>query len=517
MSHNETCILSGPEGGWEVDSYSQDGDTSFTYGCNSLYLVHHQNYTDIFSWLLYYKNSKFQDMSFDFLVHPATGCNFADHYEFSMSVGEYIPNNNYGIASEGGWEDEENASGECILNYEIITTHITPRAARRVPHAACRTHAPRARTHAQLPHLNRSLGSHPVPLDPTELDRFGLAYLKANVDNVPDVESCNLATSEFNLHVLYDPSSDLATGAKDSLVADIAAAGLGDSVEFIVDDTSSWATTGSPFYVAQVQYAVSADALTTLLPLVSQRTAGDATHIDLVLAPNTGCPVYDYFSFSMAVGRTWPVNLAALAVAQSQEATARTFPLPRSASFAKIVETEADAREAAAHVPSLAAGCDSSPEGYVLYALSASNNAYAVAALETFLSDMSSSLELTREECTDLYPAVEPAYEKLCMMQEVATPYKVFEDVMTTNYGALYVPTEELATVMAYAMTHRGPVQSGYIVDLKLVPLTGCAAEDHSQFAFVSGTNWRVNASPFEDESVKARRPHRINANRQQV
>lgn len=60
MSHNETCILSGPQGGWEVDAYSQDGDTSFTYGCNSLYLVHHQNYTDIFSWLLYYKNSKFQ-------------------------------------------------------------------------------------------------------------------------------------------------------------------------------------------------------------------------------------------------------------------------------------------------------------------------------------------------------------------------------------------------------------------------------------------------------------------------
>lgn len=366
-------------------------------------------------------------------------------------------------------------------------------------------------------HVSYLTRSPPVPRPPSpeELDRFGLAYLKANVDTVPDLESCNLATSEFNLHVLYDPSSDLATGAKDALIADIAAAGLGESVEFIVDDPTSWATTGSPFYVAQVQYAVSAEALATLLPLVSQRTAGDAAHIDLALAPNTGCPVYDYFSFSMAVGRTWPVNLAALAVAQAQEATARTFPLPRSASFAKLIKTEADVREAAAHVPSLAAGCDSSPEGYVLYALSASNNAYAVAALETFLSDMSSSLELTREECTDMYPAVEPSYEKLCMMQEVAAPYKVFEDAMTTNYGAIFVPTEELASVMAYAMTHRGPAQSGYIVDLKFVPLTGCPAEDHTQFAFVSGTNWRVNASPFEEESVKARRPHRINANRQ--
>ena len=64
MSHNETCILSGPGGGWEVDGYTQDPSmgsaSSFTYGCNSLYLIQHQNYTDIFSWMLYYKNSKFQ-------------------------------------------------------------------------------------------------------------------------------------------------------------------------------------------------------------------------------------------------------------------------------------------------------------------------------------------------------------------------------------------------------------------------------------------------------------------------
>lgn len=71
-------------------------------------------------------------MSFDFLVHPATGCNFADHYEFSMSVGEYIPNNNYGIASEGGWEDEENASGECAH----IARRYSPRTAR-----TARTHS----------------------------------------------------------------------------------------------------------------------------------------------------------------------------------------------------------------------------------------------------------------------------------------------------------------------------------------------------------------------------------------
>ena len=162
MSHNETCILSGPGGGWEVDGYTQDPSgasaTSFTYGCNSLYLKEHQNYTDILSWLLFYKNSKFQvhkrkrqnmfapththtqdkhahalhlkyihnakkhmppsshihaqDMSFDFLIHPATGCNFADHYEFSMNTGEFIPNNNFGIAKEGGWEDEQTASGD---------------------------------------------------------------------------------------------------------------------------------------------------------------------------------------------------------------------------------------------------------------------------------------------------------------------------------------------------------------------------------------------------------------------
>ena len=209
----------------------------------------------------------------------------------------------------------------------------------------------------------------------------------------------------------------------------------------------------------------------------------------------------------MAVGRTWPVNLAALAEAQAT----RTFPLPRSASFTRIVKDESKSIE---HVPALASGCNTTPTSYVLYVLTASNNLYAISALETFLADMAASLKLTREECTELYPTVEPAYRKLCMMQEEASPYKIFEDVMTTNYGAIFVPEKDLASVMSYAMTHRGPVQSGYSVDLKLTPLTGCPLQDYTQFAFVSGTNWRINESPFEDEAVKTKRHQHINTNR---
>lgn len=462
--HNATCLLTGPEGSWSVLSYTQDGSgSSFTYGSSSLYL-HHENFTDIFSWLLVRKNGFYRDMSFDFLVHPTCGCNFADHYEFSMQVGAQIPNNNYGIADEGGWEDS--------------------------------TAAP-------------------------PLDKGSKAYL-ASLTSL-GTEDCDMATSTFNLHVLYDPSSEDAVDAKDCVLAALDAADLGTSL--VDDDATAWLSPGNPFFVAEAQVMVPASGLASVLLLALQQrqtfSSSSWEPLDFVLAPVTGCPIFDYGTWSMYGGRFWKPNLAALIDASTASAPV-SFPAAAPMHFARLVpgssetsETslETGGKQAEARCADLRSRVEeerrssddddddvceaSSPEAFVLYVESASNNQYSLAAKESFLANFSSAFDLSRESCTSDYPIVEPAYTELCMMQEVAAPYKSFSEPLTTNYGAIFVPAADLPTTLTWAMTHRAAPMSDYALDLLLVPLTGCPASDYQDWAMRAGVPWRINTDAF--------------------
>ncbi|KAH8065554.1 hypothetical protein JL721_8105 [Aureococcus anophagefferens] len=103
--HNITCWLVGPgESGpmpappqW-TPAWTQDhGTSSFDFSTFSLFVVR-EDLADVLQYVL---SNKPADV--DFLVHPNTGCSYADH------ATKYTVANRFGTADEGGWEDETTA------------------------------------------------------------------------------------------------------------------------------------------------------------------------------------------------------------------------------------------------------------------------------------------------------------------------------------------------------------------------------------------------------------------------
>merc|ERR1712032_327334 len=104
-----------------------------------------------------------------------------------------------------------------------------------------------------------------------------------------------------------------------------------------------------------------------------------------------------------------------------------------------------------------------------------------------------STFSLNRSGCTSLYPAIEPHYKTLCMMNEVSSPGS--SDPITTSYAAVYVPAVDTARVLAWAAMHRSADVCGYQIDLLMVPLTGDAVSDYFDRALRVGTPWGLNGA----------------------
>merc|ERR1712151_632343 len=131
-----------------------------------------------------------------------------------------------------------------------------------------------------------------------------------------------------------------------------------------------------------------------------------------------------------------------------------------------------------------------SPEhDYLLYVLYATANTWQSTAAEKFVSSVSSSFGLTRKSCSS--STVEPSLSKLCMMDETTSPAST--NPMTTAYAAVFVPKENVAEILSWALVHRGTDFAGYQVDLLLVPMTGTAASDFNSHALHAGIAWQVN------------------------
>ncbi|KAH8054599.1 hypothetical protein JL721_10377 [Aureococcus anophagefferens] len=78
--------------------WTQDhGTSSFDFSTFSLFVVR-EDLADVLQYVL---SNKPADV--DFLVHPNTGCSYADH------ATKYTVANRFGTADEGGWEDETTA------------------------------------------------------------------------------------------------------------------------------------------------------------------------------------------------------------------------------------------------------------------------------------------------------------------------------------------------------------------------------------------------------------------------
>merc|ERR1719186_1571010 len=131
---------------------------------------------------------------------------------------------------------------------------------------------------------------------------------------------------------------------------------------------------------------------------------------------------------------------------------------------------------------------------FLLYVYRAPNNPWQTEAWNLFLDSFAESAGLERNECVEFYPDLEPAYDRLCMMQEVEQPYMNPEEVMTTSYAGIFIPFADLPKVLNLVMAFGGPSALGYSVDIQLVQLNGNPALDYSSAkSFSSGQRWFLN------------------------
>ena len=136
---------------------------------------------------------------------------------------------------------------------------------------------------------------------------------------------------------------------------------------------------------------------------------------------------------------------------------------------------------------------------FILYIYSAPNNPWQKAAWNRFLTFLSQDLGIEREECMDDYPALEPDYQRLCMMQEVEQPYMEYSEVFTTTYSGVFIPGPQLKRVFKSLLLYGGKSTLGYSVDFQLVQLTGSPSLDYSSMrSFSYGQRWSLNTNIFQ-------------------
>jgi len=100
--HETTCWLGGPTQPPHLQSQTQGRPaSSFVTSTFSLYVTN-DDFAKVVSWVMLNDLSEVIGKSFDFLLHPVFGCNFADHQMWSLHKGS-TPNNMFGIEEEGGW------------------------------------------------------------------------------------------------------------------------------------------------------------------------------------------------------------------------------------------------------------------------------------------------------------------------------------------------------------------------------------------------------------------------------
>ena len=75
------------------------------------------------------------------------------------------------------------------------------------------------------------------------------------------------------------------------------------------------------------------------------------------------------------------------------------------------------------------------------------------------------------------------------------SPYHENSNPLLLSYSAVYVPANAMAEMLSWAMDNRIAAKVYYDVELRLVPLTGCALTDYTQNSLKAGTDWRLNTA----------------------
>jgi len=261
----------------------------------------------------------------------------------------------------------------------------------------------------------------------------------------------------YDIHLLYDPTKTDIIAEKDALMSKLT--NKFATVRLLKDTPLSFLETGSPFLAGEVHYQTEAPFA------VLEWLAIERGSLDVLLVPQTCCgALVDHMQHALWVGRSWPLNVAALEVARPSASTG-------------FLARALDAQETLKH-------------DFVLHVVYASMNKWQSAAVETFLSTFASEFGLKRQNCTSS-SSVEPSYDRLCMMGETTSPEP--DVVQATAHAGIFVPKADVARVLSWAMTHRGADVNGYQVDLVLAPMTGNPGLDFTDSALHVGTRWPVH------------------------
>jgi aromatic ring-cleaving dioxygenase len=293
---------------------------------------------------------------------------------------------------------------------------------------------------------------------PPRLDPFGPEAGATCGCSSPSVHS-------YALHLLYSSADEDEVVAKDKLVGKISNTFDKSLVQLVQDTPESFLDSTSQFLAGQVHFKVTVASYAKVMDwLASERGS-----TDVLMVPVTCCgQQWDYAESGVWAGRRWPLNVAAL-----QEK-------PSSDDFMMMVELYEESPEKT-----------HADHNFLLYVNYASENPYQAAAAQKFISAFAAEFSLNRSSCTAQYPAAEPSYANLCMMNEVPTPTSA--DPVMTGYAAVYVPVADVARVMSWAMLHRSADIVGYQVDLLMVPMLGNAFADYGQHSFHVGAPWTLN------------------------
>lgn len=429
QQQNRLCWLTGPDGKESPTPQTHAG-SSFVIGTHSVYIPK-SNMTNVVSWLMMYMNGDYGiGTSLDALIHPLCGCNYADHKQFSMRIGSYWPNNQYGITMEGGY-----------------------------PYAL--QHAPETDA--------KSYNYSPVPVE-------------SNCSSAP--------YNEYRLHLLYNPTQPSSVDAKEMMLQSITGNFTSAGVGVVGDVVDAYKRSDVPFLTSEVELRVAASVLVDVVAWVMEFRTSFGADIDTVLAPVSGCVYGDYIRRSIYTGNRWSFNKYALTANLASNAPS-------------VLTYVGNNKHQQQHHRST---CVPTWKAAILYVMWAQNNMYSTTAVKWFTGAFSERFRVASQLCNSSYPDPEPDYgNQLCMMHQVTDAYNVEGDALTVAHVGIWTPRGMLGDILPWVMENKAAnIDSGYELDVLLVPMTGKTDADYGASGFRGGIQWKTNHHALHNNNIDA-------------
>lgn len=426
------CWLTGPEGVFSTWPESHVGG-SFTTDYISIFMPP-ENLTWTLSNLLYYRNAFALggNYSMDFIVHPESGCSYADHIAWDLHAGFPWILNGYGNAKTAEWDStdaptiDHKAPGYLDAEVECLET----------PH---------------------SLSLY-------------ILYDALDTEQVDAKDECIASSAALDsLSFVFDDSAASKNASNPF---------LGGATQFSMESSDlgsvlSWASAPENLWYGLVDLLIVPDGGCPLHDYIAHSLwLGDKWPLDLSALSYTFVP-----PLAPQTPTRESKDVLDAAVPSSKRNLMLNSGTPGSVAHKKK------------------GGDVDSVFGWVLYAVAMPNNQYSLDAFEAFLSAFSAAFQVEREGCTDM-DLIAPTGngDAMCMLGEHLDAYEDASNPISPGGAGVWIPPTDLAEVMLWALKTKSADENGiYELDLMLVPCTGTdSLEDFTTGAWQAGDAWRV-------------------------